>query len=114
MKLFDRIFKLEEINGANRCPTYLYRWTLLNPSTASWGCPGNTFLIIYLLPVSLLLVRITIHTPELSIGCMGYPGRYRRGVLTAFAANYELSLKALSPGAIEYRLLNLPHTDTHL
>lgn len=29
MKLLDRIFKLEEINGRNRCPTYLYRWTLL-------------------------------------------------------------------------------------
>jgi hypothetical protein len=29
MKLFDRIFKIEEINGSNRCPTYLYRWTLL-------------------------------------------------------------------------------------
>lgn len=29
MNLFDRIFRLEEINGANRCPTYLYRWTLL-------------------------------------------------------------------------------------
>ena len=28
-KLLDRIFRLEEINGANRCPTYLYRWTLL-------------------------------------------------------------------------------------
>lgn len=23
------IFKLEEINGGERCPTYLYRWTLL-------------------------------------------------------------------------------------
>lgn len=29
MKLIDRIFKLEEINGKNRCPTYLYRWTFL-------------------------------------------------------------------------------------
>jgi hypothetical protein len=29
MKWFDRLFKLEEINGGNRCPTYLYRWTLL-------------------------------------------------------------------------------------
>lgn len=29
MKAFDRRFKLEEINGAGRCPTYLYRWTLL-------------------------------------------------------------------------------------
>lgn len=24
----DRVFALEEINGAHRCPTYLYRWTL--------------------------------------------------------------------------------------
>lgn len=32
MKLIDKIFRLEEINGANRCPTYLYRWTL-----ARWG-----------------------------------------------------------------------------
>jgi hypothetical protein len=29
MRLIDRIFKLEEINGRNRCATYLYRWTLL-------------------------------------------------------------------------------------
>lgn len=29
MKLLDRIFHMEEINGAERCPTYLYRWTLL-------------------------------------------------------------------------------------
>jgi hypothetical protein len=29
MKLLNRLFKLEEINGKNRCPTYLYRWTLL-------------------------------------------------------------------------------------
>lgn len=26
---FDRVFRMEEINGAERCPTYLYRWTLL-------------------------------------------------------------------------------------
>lgn len=25
---FNRVFNLEEINGANRCPTYLYRWTI--------------------------------------------------------------------------------------
>jgi hypothetical protein len=25
----DRLFRMEEINGAERCPTYLYRWTLL-------------------------------------------------------------------------------------
>lgn len=29
MKLLDRILRLEEINGAGTCPTYLYRWTLL-------------------------------------------------------------------------------------
>lgn len=29
MKLIDKIFNLEEINGAERCPTYLFRWTLL-------------------------------------------------------------------------------------
>lgn len=29
MKIFDRIFQLEEINGGKRCPTYLYRWTML-------------------------------------------------------------------------------------
>ena len=29
MKLLDKIFgKPEEINGAGRCPTYLYRWTI--------------------------------------------------------------------------------------
>jgi hypothetical protein len=28
MKFLNRLFKLEEINGAERCPTYLYRWTL--------------------------------------------------------------------------------------
>lgn len=27
----DRVFKLEEINGGHRCPTYLYRWTLFQP-----------------------------------------------------------------------------------
>lgn len=25
----DRVFRMEEINGAERCPTYLFRWTLL-------------------------------------------------------------------------------------
>lgn len=30
MRLIDRIFRLEEINGDGRCPTYLYRWTLLS------------------------------------------------------------------------------------
>jgi hypothetical protein len=29
VKWFDRTFRLEEINGRERCPTYLYRWTLL-------------------------------------------------------------------------------------
>jgi len=28
MRLIDRVFKLEEINGNHSCPTYLYRWTL--------------------------------------------------------------------------------------
>ena len=35
MKLLDRLFGLEEINGGERCPTYLYRWTLLK-----WGDYG--------------------------------------------------------------------------
>ena len=26
----DRFFRLEEVNGRNRCPTYLYRWILLS------------------------------------------------------------------------------------
>lgn len=29
-RLLDRFFRREEINGANRCPTYLYRWIILN------------------------------------------------------------------------------------
>ena len=29
MKILDRLFgKAEEINGRERCPTYLYRWTV--------------------------------------------------------------------------------------
>ena len=28
-KLIDKLFSLKEINGGERCPTYLYRWTLL-------------------------------------------------------------------------------------
>lgn len=28
-KLLNRLFGLEEINGDGRCPTYLFRWTLL-------------------------------------------------------------------------------------
>ncbi len=36
MKTLDRLFgKPEEINGANRCPTYLYRWTIFK-----WGKRG--------------------------------------------------------------------------
>lgn len=27
-KILNRLFKLEEVNGARRCPTYLYRWTI--------------------------------------------------------------------------------------
>lgn len=30
MNLINRWFNLEEINGGERCPTYLYRWTLLS------------------------------------------------------------------------------------
>ena len=31
MKILDWIFgKCEEINGAERCPTYLYRWTVMS------------------------------------------------------------------------------------
>jgi hypothetical protein len=29
--ILTRLFTLEEINGADRCPTYLYRWTLFQP-----------------------------------------------------------------------------------
>lgn len=29
MKWIDKIFQLEEINGGERCPTYMFRWTLL-------------------------------------------------------------------------------------
>ena len=29
MRLINRLFRMEEINGKNRCPTYMYRWTLL-------------------------------------------------------------------------------------
>ena len=36
MKLIDRLFRLEEINGGNRCPTYLYRWTLFQPRRPRW------------------------------------------------------------------------------
>ena len=30
-RFLNRLFRLEEINGHNRCPTYLYRWTLFQP-----------------------------------------------------------------------------------
>lgn len=29
-EMLNQIFQLEEINGHNICPTYLYRWTLLS------------------------------------------------------------------------------------
>jgi hypothetical protein len=29
IRLLNRLFRREEINGHGRCPTYLYRWTLL-------------------------------------------------------------------------------------
>lgn len=32
MRIIDKLFRLEEINGHNICPTYLYRWTLMR-----WG-----------------------------------------------------------------------------
>lgn len=31
MRLLDRLFRREEINGGERCPTYLYRWTVFQP-----------------------------------------------------------------------------------
>lgn len=31
----DRVFHIEEINGGQRCPTYLYRWTILKAK--NWG-----------------------------------------------------------------------------
>lgn len=30
-RVLTALFKREEINGGNRCPTYLYRWTLFQP-----------------------------------------------------------------------------------
>lgn len=30
-RLLHRLFKCEEINGGGVCPTYLYRWTLIQP-----------------------------------------------------------------------------------
>jgi hypothetical protein len=29
IRLIDRIFRMEAINGDQRCPTYLWRWTLI-------------------------------------------------------------------------------------
>lgn len=34
--LLNRLFRLEEINGHDRCPTYLYRWTLFQPRRPRW------------------------------------------------------------------------------
>lgn len=36
----NRLFRLEEINGAERCPTYLYRWTLFQPKRPRWFWRG--------------------------------------------------------------------------
>lgn len=36
IELLDRLFRREEINGGNRCPTYLYRWTVFQPRRARW------------------------------------------------------------------------------
>jgi hypothetical protein len=33
-RLLSRLFRMEEINGGERCPTYMYRWTLLR----AFGC----------------------------------------------------------------------------
>lgn len=32
MMILNKLFEAEEINGAHRCPTHLYRWTLLKTS----------------------------------------------------------------------------------
>lgn len=40
MQLLNRLFKLEEINGAERCPTYLYRWTVWQPRRPRWFWRG--------------------------------------------------------------------------
>lgn len=34
MRLLDRLFVREDINGNDRCPTYLHRWTLFQPRWA--------------------------------------------------------------------------------
>lgn len=35
-RVLSRLFTLEEINGGQRCPTYLYRWTLFQPRRPRW------------------------------------------------------------------------------
>ena len=36
-KMLDRVFgTAEEINGAHRCPTYLYRWTVRKTAGGKW------------------------------------------------------------------------------
>lgn len=36
MRLLDRLFRREDINGGERCPTYLHRWTLFQPRRPRW------------------------------------------------------------------------------
>lgn len=38
--MLSRLFPLEEINGAGRCPTYLYRWTVFQPKRPRWFWRG--------------------------------------------------------------------------
>lgn len=40
MTWLDRWLRLEEINGGERCPTYLYRWTLFQPRRPRWFWRG--------------------------------------------------------------------------
>lgn len=35
-RLLSRLFKCEEINGHERCPAYMYRWTLFQPRRPSF------------------------------------------------------------------------------
>lgn len=35
-RILTRLFKLEEINGHERCPSYMYRWTLFQPRRPAW------------------------------------------------------------------------------
>lgn len=39
-KILSALFRLEEINGGERCPTYLYRWTLFQPRRPRWFWRG--------------------------------------------------------------------------